>query len=92
MEGEVSIDQKAREIMIPGSGIPDLRFYCHSLVDKAQFRACHNLLDVDLPDLVQSLEVWVTAAGQAIPPAIPLNCTKDLQKVNQILRCSERSC
>ena len=85
MEGQVSIDPKARDIMIPGSGIPGLRFYCHSLVDKAQFRACHNFLDVDLADLVESLEVWVTAAGQAAPPAIPSNCTKDLQNVNQTL-------
>ncbi len=62
---------KVREIAIPGSSIPQLRKHCHSNVAKAQFRLSDHFLGVQVPDLVQSLEVRTASAEHGAPLDIP---------------------
>ena len=81
MEGERMIDSEARDIAIKGSGIPELRRHCHTIVSRAQFRASNHFLEVEIPELVQSLEVWVESAEQDSVPSLPPNCVPELQTV-----------
>ena len=67
------MDPEARNIAIGGSGIPDLRCHCHTIVSRAQFRASNHFLEVEIPDLVQSLGVWVESAEQDSVPSLPPN-------------------
>jgi hypothetical protein len=66
---------------VQGSGIPELRQFCHSIVDKAQFRASNHFLGVELPDLLQSLEVWLAASEQESSPTVSSDCANDLKSV-----------
>lgn len=81
MEGDLRMDPEARDIAIKGSGIPELRRHCHTIVTRAQFRASNHFLEVEIPDLIQSLEVWVESAGQHSVPSVPPNRVRDLQTV-----------
>ncbi len=74
-------DLKAREIAIPGSGIPELCKHCHSTVAKAQFRVSDHFLGVQVPDLVQSLEVWTASAEYGAPLDLPHERIPDPQLV-----------
>lgn len=69
-----------------GSGIPDLRRFCHSLVAKAQLRAAKHLLEVEMQGLIQWLEVWVIALDQEVVPIIPPGCVPHLQRVSDLCR------
>ena len=84
MEGQIW-DDEAREIAIQGSGIPELRRHCHSIVSKAQFRVSNHFLEVEVPDLVQSLEVWTASADCRAPPPLPQESIPDLQSVRDQL-------
>ena len=81
MEGDLRTDPEARKIAIEGSGFPELRRHCHTIVSRAQFRASNHFLEVQIPDLVQSLEVWVELAEQDSVPSFPPNCVPELEKV-----------
>ena len=81
IEGDVRMDPEARDIAIKGCGIPELRCHCHSIVTRAQFRASNHFLEVEIPDLIQSLEVWVESAEQDSGPSVPPNRIPELQKV-----------
>ena len=81
MGSKRSWDSETRNILIPGSGIPQLRNFCHSVVARAQFRVTNHFLDVEIPDLVQSLEVWMASVEQGAPPLIPVDCIPELQWV-----------
>ena len=85
MEGYHIWDLEAREMAIQGSGIPELRRHCHSIVSKAQFRVSNHFLEVEVPDLVQSLEVWMASADSRSPPPIPHESISDLQSVKNRL-------
>ena len=81
MEGDLRMDPDARNIAIEGSGIPELRRHCHTIVSRAQFRASNHFIEVEIPDLVQSLEVWVESAEQDSVPSFPPNCVPELETV-----------
>ena len=81
MEGDLRMDTEARDIAIKGSGIPDLRRHCHTIVARAQFRASNHFLNVEIPDLIQSLEVWVESAKQDSGSSVPLDRVPELQNV-----------
>ena len=81
IEGDLIMDPEARDIAIEGSGIPKLRRYCHTIVSRAQFRASNHFLEVEIPGLMQSLEVWMESADQDSVPSVPLNCVPELQTV-----------
>ena len=81
-EGIDYMGEQARELAVEGSGIPELRRYCHTIVGKAQFRASSHFLDVQISGLVQSLEVWVEASQNDDLPAIPQDCISDLRDVS----------
>lgn len=89
MEGDRSWDSETRNILVPGSGIPELRHFCHSVVARAQFRASNHFLDVEIPDLVQSLEVWAASIEQGTQHLIPLNLVPELQTVRLVLHPSQ---
>ena len=80
MEGHIW-DPEARDLAIQGSGIPELRRHCHSIVSKAQFRVSTHFLEVEVPDLIQSLEVWMASADSRSPPPIPHESISGLQLV-----------
>ncbi|KAL8716089.1 MAG: hypothetical protein Q9225_006224 [Loekoesia sp. 1 TL-2023] len=63
-EGVEYRNQEARNKAVHGSCIPELRQFCHSLVARAQHKASIHFLDVELPSLIQSLEVWLSASQQ----------------------------
>ena len=88
IEGDHRMDPEARDIAIKGSGIPELRRHCHTIVTKAQFRASNHFLEVEIPDLIQSLEVWVESAEQDSSPSVPPNRIPELQTV----RWSDATC
>lgn len=90
MEGFQFWDLEAHELAIQGSGIPELRKHCHSIVAKAQFRVSNHFLEVEVPDLVQSLEVWTASAEHQPPTTIPFECITELQLVRLALLCSRR--
>ena len=81
IEGDLIMDPEARDIAINGSGIPQLRRHCHTIVSTAQFRASNHFLEVEIPDLMQSLEVWMESAEQISLPSVPPNCVPELQTV-----------
>ena len=75
------MDPEARDIAIEGSGIPKLRCHCHTIVSRAQFRASNHFLEVEIPVLMQSLEVWMESAEQDSISSVPPNCVPELQIV-----------
>ena len=81
MEGDLRMDTEARDIAIKGSGIPELRRHCHTIVARAQFKASNHFLNVEIPGLIQSLEVWVESAKQDIGSSVPPNRVSELQNV-----------
>ena len=81
IEGDLRMDPEARDVAIKGSGIPELRRHCHTIVTRAQFKASNHFLEVEIPDLIQSLEVWVESAEQDSSPSVPPNCVPELQTV-----------
>ena len=81
IEGDLRMDPEARDIAIKGSGIPELRRHCHTIVTRAQFRASNHFLEVEIPDLIQSLEVWVESAEQDPGPSVPPNRVPELETV-----------
>ena len=78
---EKGLDPEARHIAIKGSEIPELRLHCHTIITRAQFRASNHFLEVEIPDLMQSLELWVESAEQDSVPSMPANCVPELLKV-----------
>ncbi|CAD6572450.1 MAG: hypothetical protein ASARMPRED_005340 [Alectoria sarmentosa] len=58
MEGVHFWDLETHEMAIQGSDIPEIRKHCHSIVARAQFRTSNHFLEVEVPDLVQSLEIF----------------------------------
>ena len=72
---------EARALAINGSGVPELRDFCHSVVAKAQFRASNHFIETQIPDLIQSLKLWVEAAGDDPGAVIPPNVLPDLREV-----------
>lgn len=85
-EGSGYWGPETRIIAAEGSGIPDLRRFCHSVVAKAQFRATINFLDVEMHGLIQKLEVWIAALDQVAIPEIPRDCVANLQLVSELCR------
>ena len=81
IEGDLRMDPEARDIAIKGSGIPELRRHCHTIVTRAQFRASSHFLEVEIPDLIQSLEVWVESAKQDSGSSVPPDRVPELQTV-----------
>ena len=81
MEGDLRMDTEAQDIAIKGSGIPELRRHCHNIVARAQFRASNHLLNVEIPDLIQSLEVWVESANQDSGSSVTPNRVPEFQNV-----------
>ena len=71
----------AHRLAISGSGVQELRRFCHSVAAKAQFRASDHFLVVDIPSLIQHLDVWLDGSKRTTVAAIPANCVPDLQKV-----------
>lgn len=82
MGGDNFSDSETRNILVPGSGIPELRHFCHSVVARSQFRVSDHFLEVEINDLVQSLEVWMASVEQGALPLIPLDCVPKLQAVS----------
>jgi hypothetical protein len=50
--------------LINATGVPDLRRFCRSIPAKAQFEAGLQFLEVQIPTLLHSIELWIsTGAG-----------------------------
>jgi len=71
----------AHRFAISGSGVPELRRFCHSVAAKAQFRASDHFLAVDIPSLIQHLDVWLDGSHRTTIAVIPTDCVPGLQKV-----------
>ena len=86
--------EEARALAIKGSGVPELRDFCHSVVAKAQFRASYHFVETQIPDLIQSLKLWIEAANDDAGPAVPSNVLPDLQDVlfslSQVMICADK--
>ncbi|KAL8884624.1 MAG: hypothetical protein Q9215_007377 [Flavoplaca cf. flavocitrina] len=78
-EGAEYRSQEARQKALKGSGIPDLRRFCHSIVGHAQYDASIHFLEVELASLVQSLEVWLSVSEQEKPVTVDPQIITDLQ-------------
>ncbi|KAL9621176.1 MAG: hypothetical protein Q9204_008138, partial [Flavoplaca sp. TL-2023a] len=78
-EGAEYRSQEARQKALKGSGIPDLRRFCHSIVGQAQYDASIHFLEVELASLVQSLEVWLSVSEQEKPVTVDPQVITDLQ-------------
>ncbi len=74
-------DSPAHITGISGSGVPKLRSFCHSITARAQFKASNHFLTVDVPSLVQSVEVWLDGSQRTTVAAIPTGCVSELEKV-----------
>ncbi len=71
-QGRYGQGEEAHKLAIQGSGIPELRRFCHSIPARAQFRATNHFLEVQLKGLVQSLELWLSAGGRNNSLQLPL--------------------
>ena len=80
-EGAEYRSQEAHLRAIQGSGIPDLRRFCHSVVAQAQYDASLHFLEVELASLLQSLEVWLSVSEQTTRVSIDPQIVSDLQTV-----------
>ncbi|KAI4143217.1 MAG: hypothetical protein LQ341_002975 [Variospora aurantia] len=85
-EGADFRSQEARNMAVHGSCVPELRRFCHSIVARAQHRASMHFLEVEIPSLIESLEVWLSVAQQKCPTAIDPQIVLDLESgLKQIL-------
>ncbi|KAL8950134.1 MAG: hypothetical protein Q9222_003811 [Ikaeria aurantiellina] len=71
--------EEARDHAVRGSCIPELRRFCHSVVAQAQYRASMHFLEVELPTLIRSCEVWLDAADQESSTVIDPQIVTTLQ-------------
>ncbi|KAL8782106.1 MAG: hypothetical protein Q9213_005676 [Squamulea squamosa] len=78
-EGAGYRSQEARQKAIQGSCIPDLRRSCHSIVAQAQYQASVHFLEVELPSLIQSLDVWLSVFDQKASLTVDPQLVRDLQ-------------
>ncbi|KAL8647071.1 MAG: hypothetical protein Q9210_005769 [Variospora velana] len=78
-EGADFRSQEARNMAVHGSCVPELRRFCHSVVARAQHRASMHFLEVEVPSLIESLEVWLSVAQQKCPTAINPQIVLDLE-------------
>ncbi|KAL8846664.1 MAG: hypothetical protein Q9221_008271 [Calogaya cf. arnoldii] len=78
-EGAEYRSQEAHLRAIQGSGIPDLRRFCHSVVAQAQYDASLHFLEVELASLLQSLEVWLSVSEQTTRVSVDPQIVSDLQ-------------
>ncbi|KAL8773729.1 MAG: hypothetical protein Q9209_001497 [Squamulea sp. 1 TL-2023] len=78
-EGAGYRSQEARQKAIQGSCIPDLRRSCHSIVAQAQYQASVHFLEVELPSLIQSLDVWLSVFDQKASLTVDPQFIRDLQ-------------
>ncbi len=74
--------REAQMLAIRGSGVPELRDFCHSVVAKAQFRASNHFLETQIPGLIQSLKLWIEAADNEPGPLLPTNALPALREVS----------
>lgn len=75
--------QEYNDLSATGSGIPELRSNCRSVVAAAPSRAVKHLLKVEIHGLVQMLENWVAAFELEKPPTIPSDCVQKLHSVQK---------
>ncbi|KAL8649989.1 MAG: hypothetical protein Q9226_005335 [Calogaya cf. arnoldii] len=78
-EGAEYRSQEAHLRAIQGSGIPDLRRFCHSVVAHAQYDASLHFLEVELASLLQSLQVWLSVSEQKDRVSVDPQIVTDLQ-------------
>ncbi|KAL8749362.1 MAG: hypothetical protein Q9199_007731 [Rusavskia elegans] len=78
-EGAEYQSQEAHQRAIQGSGVPDLRRFCHSIVAQAQYDASLHFLEVELASLLQSLEVWLSVSEQKNLVTVDPQIITDLQ-------------
>ncbi|KAL8662726.1 MAG: hypothetical protein Q9168_008214, partial [Polycauliona sp. 1 TL-2023] len=78
-EGAEFRSQDAHHRAIQGSGVPNLRRFCHSVVGQAQYDASIHFLEVELASLLQSLEVWLSVSEQENLVTIDPQIITDLQ-------------
>ena len=53
---------------------------------KAQFRASNHFLTVNIPSLIQSLEVWLEGSQQTTVTMVPASCVADMEEVGDFGR------
>ena len=53
--------EKGNAQLVDASGIPQLRKFCQSITAEAQFREALHFLRSTLPNLLNSVELWVSA-------------------------------
>ena len=81
-EGEEFDNRSTHFEAIKGSGIPELRRFCRSVVARAQFQACDYFLQFDVPNLVQSLQAWLDAYAQTPHPPSLSHVIDPIQQVS----------
>lgn len=69
----------AHKYAVANSGVPELRSFCHSVAAKAQFHAAELFLKIELPSLIQSLDIWLQGPQKAASAAIPADCLDNRQ-------------
>lgn len=67
-EGDDFMNGLAHREAIEGSGIPELRRFCRSVIARAQYQACDFFLQFDVANLVASLQAWLEAFSQTPQP------------------------
>jgi len=81
---------KIHDLLIKGSGIPELRSHCHKIPAQAQFRVAHHFLTIRLKALVQRVQLWLaggseeTMLNDATIQKLLNRLRNDLQKVPKI--------
>ena len=72
---------------INATGVPSLRQFCRSVPAKAQFEAGLQFLETQIPALLHSIELWISAGPGIDAVAKPedvVDQTGHLEQVNQV--------
>lgn len=78
----------AKLLAVQGSGVPELRRFCYGISERANMREAEQFVKVEVPDLLQSLRVWVEAAeSDTSTPSIPENLIEQLRHVHHTTYC-----
>ena len=84
-EGHDYWEPQSRKLAVQGSGIPDLRRSCYSIVEGDSLREAKHFLEVEVPDLVHSIKLLKEAVAETdSTPSLPIDLIEKLQDV----RCS----
>ena|SRR5579862_891129 len=79
-----SLQKRGKPALIDATGVPSLRQFCRSVPAKAQFKNGLQFLEAQIPVLLRSIELWVSAGPGKGPGSKPEDVADQIEHLEQV--------